>query len=56
MVFAGNKIPLDEEGREKISDLGTQKLLTLVLMELKIMNKHLQSITDEKITEEDIKD
>ena len=35
-------------------DLSDSELLELILIELKIMNTHLQIITDEKIKEYDI--
>lgn len=36
----------------KVEDLDVKELLILVLIELKTMNKHLMSITDEEFDEE----
>lgn len=36
----------------KVEDLDVKELLILVLIELKIANKHLMSITDEEFDEE----
>jgi len=42
-----------DEGLD-VKDLSTKELLTLVLVELKIMNTHLYSITDEHINKGDL--
>lgn len=49
--------PIKEEGGQKklwVDDQDTQELLGQMLVELRIMNMHLQAITDENIEEGDL--
>lgn len=55
--------PLEVHGMEeildegiKVEDVSVKDLLNLILLELKIMNRHLAEITDEEIQRGDIED
>ena len=55
--FAQIKI-IDEEGNVvdsyDIREMGSQMLMSMILVELKRMNLHLESITGERISENDL--
>ncbi len=45
---------LDDFANIRVDDFNTQEVLIEILLQLRIMNLHLQSITNEELTTEDI--